>query len=413
MPKYSLNLAESYVPEWGAWEVGREMICNARDADPSFTLKKHGSDELELFTDTVPTLQELTVLGLSQSRDRSEAVGQFGEGFKLASLVAVRSGGGVTVLSPHGTMHFLLESVDGSPVRVLHAHFDRRTKRKSGCVISVTMPGIVEAIRRKFTDPDRSFVEKEHISDCRVYCKGVFISEIKDAPSIWDWNLNSLKINRDRAVVSGFDVRWRVSEVLRYCTDEEVWRKIFSNRQSFETNAVKSGYGGSVDSMAAALSAWKHTFGEKAVIASEQDVINQTAAAKGYSVVIFDRFTDFGIPTAESVVNVSETFTEVIAPKHVRNEIEQALDLLEVPATVRFFEPGINSPLGQAVLEANQLLIWLSGNLLKPGNRAERLSTLAHEIAHVSSKAGDATLEFEQKLDKMVGKLLVMILERR
>lgn len=414
MPKYSLNLGESYVPEWGAWEVGREMICNAADADPSYKMTVENSDCIRLETETVPTIHELTILGLSQSRDSREKVGQFGEGFKLATLVALRSGGDVQVYVPEGFITFTLEKVSDSPVRVLHANLDRRTKGKKGCKIVVSMEGIAEAVRGKFVSSDVTWIEKDKVSDAKVFSKGVFITELKNINSVFDWNLNNLRINRDRGVVGGFDVKWEVMKILVETVDRFVWDNIFLYKGTLENQALTNVLHVSESVQHTAQESWKRTFGEGSVVASKSDLTNQIAVRKGYNVIGYDIEADrFGLPTANKVVKVTDTFDEVEAPQRILDEVNEALDLLEVPATVKFFKYNGDGTVGRAIFENGQLLVWLSDSLCRAGARAERLSALAHEVAHATSQEGDGSVGFEYTLDAMVGKLLVKLLDKR
>ncbi len=415
MAKYSLNLGESYVPEWGTWEVGREIICNAKDADPNFKIKYLNSDCIEVYTSTVPTECELMVMGLSQSRDDDGAIGQFGEGFKLAALVATRSGGCVQVHSPKGLMKFKLEKMADSPVRVLFAYTDKRRKRNEGCITQVEMPGLSEAVHGKFVDANMVMLEKESQGDCKIFSKGVYITTLKEENSIWDWNLNQIRLNRDRSVPRMFDIKYGIAKFLSKVHDGNIWEKIFESSKSFEVSCLSAyGYFHQMAGVADTVKeVWHKVFGNKAVLPSSIDLHNQIATAKGYNVIMMD-FPGhlFDIPSSDNVIESNDLHEEVEVSMKIMEEVNSALELLEVPAVVKFFKHK-NDTLGEAVFEGGQLLVWLSDYLAKPGNRVLRLSTLAHEIGHLTSKSGDANIDFEASLDRIAGKLLIKLLDRR
>jgi len=228
MPKQSLNLAENYVPTWDKWEVVREIWANSKDADPDFKMDIKNGNEIHFFTDTSPSFSELTVIGASTKRDDADSIGQFGEGFKLAILVATRMGGSIEVRTREGKMNFHLEPVAGLADRVLYVSTDARAKF-SGCQIILKLEGVGGVISGKFLkDASLKRIDKPSISPLSLYSKGVFIANLK-AKSLWDWNIN-VPMNRDRELISEYDTRWEIARILadREPHNREVFEKLFS-----------------------------------------------------------------------------------------------------------------------------------------------------------------------------------------
>ena len=410
MPKVSLNLAEHYVENWGAWEVGREIICNAIDADADYKLRVISDDEFIVTTETEPSVAALCVIGASTKRGTQD-IGQFGEGFKLAALVATRMGGFVEVQTPSGKLTFSLEEARGIDDRVLYVNVDGRTRRSCGCMTHVKLQGVAAAINGKFVSRERTMIEKAK-GPLSVYIKGVFIKTFT-AVSLWDWNVD-ITLNRDRAIVDMWDVSNKIKDYLSGDEDvtQEVLEKVFRNTDSVEMTALDRMYVGcSYRNAKIAKEAWKEVFGEKAVIAAVSSSINQAATIKGFDVIPIARnLAAFGIKTANDVVSVTDELEEVFAPPHILSEIEVALDLMEIPAQVGFFKHYDSAPQGRA--DVKEGLIWLNEKLLMPGSKVSRLGTLAHEAAHIFSKAGDANISFEYKLDEICGKLLDKLMRR-
>ncbi|WP_419795080.1 hypothetical protein MYA83_12490 [Pseudomonas palleroniana] len=95
---YELPLSRDYVGHWGLKEAVRELIQNALDSESPF---EYAFAQGQLFiTSRFARLEASTlVLGSTSKSDRDDAIGSFGEGYKIAMLVLTRNGFGVTVLN--------------------------------------------------------------------------------------------------------------------------------------------------------------------------------------------------------------------------------------------------------------------------------------------------------------------------
>lgn len=411
MPKVSLNLAESYVPEWGTWEVGREQICNAIDADKNHDMKLLSSDELVLRTQSVPSIAELCIIGASTKRNSDETIGQFGEGFKLACLVTARMGGETEVMTPEGKLTFSLEKAVGIIDRVLHANIDKRKKVLEGCVIKVRLPGIGAAIQGKFCERNAVRIDKTSLSPCKVFVKGVFIQKLQ-VGSIWDWNIK-IKVNRDRAAVDNYLFKWEIARELfdRNIFSKQDYEKVLRNDRSLEHSSIGTLYERDYACAPIVREAWASCYGEKAVIASSRAVVNEIAYAKGYPTVYAEReLRYFGIKTADEVVSLSDEIEEVEAPQNILDECDRALDLMEIPAAVGFYKDKGSEQLGKAEWRDGVALAWLNDRLLKPGMRTKRLTVLAHELCHIEGRVSDGSVAFEMQLSEICGKLLAKLI---
>lgn len=410
--KQSLNLAENYCPSWSTWEVAREIICNAMDAG-AHTVETPSSNTLIVTTEAVPSFSELMVIGVSTKRNDEKSIGQFGEGFKLAALVATRMGGTVEVRTPEGLMVFSLEEAQGITDRVLHVNITKRGARARGCETKVRLPGIASVIEGKFATSE-GHIPKQKLSDCKVYCKGVFITELAQ-PSVFDWNV-PLELNRDRAVISTYDLKGQIaSKFSRGELSVDELKQVLKATGTIEQDSFYNIYEHNVRTVAKPpmQQAWRELYGEKAVIASPKQQVNEIAFAKGYQVIQFrEELSYFGILRASDVVTTSDTMIEVQVDSHIIDECHQALDWMDIPATVAFFQDYDGAPLGKAVVDSGICIAWLNEKLAKPGNRKLRLATLAHEVCHIDSRSGDATISFEYKLDEICGRLLDQLIKR-
>jgi hypothetical protein len=104
---YELSLVKTYVAHWGMAEAVRELIQNALDSASPFVYEfvvQEGMDTVSLRLNsefTVLTPQTLLLGATSKAQD-ADAIGSFGEGFKIALLVLTRLGYDVDVQNgPH------------------------------------------------------------------------------------------------------------------------------------------------------------------------------------------------------------------------------------------------------------------------------------------------------------------------
>lgn len=94
-----LTVNPGYVRTWGAWEGMRELVQNAADAAEDghkmvidYRPMTDGRSKLVIRTEGTTISRETLLLGATSKADDARMRGHFGEGFKLAWLVLLRSG---------------------------------------------------------------------------------------------------------------------------------------------------------------------------------------------------------------------------------------------------------------------------------------------------------------------------------
>lgn len=101
---YPLPIARTYIRHWGLKEAARELLQNALDylkgQDEDAPLEFAFTDDTLTITSRYATLAASTLLlGCTSKAENAEAIGSFGEGYKLALLVLTREGFPVRVLN--------------------------------------------------------------------------------------------------------------------------------------------------------------------------------------------------------------------------------------------------------------------------------------------------------------------------
>lgn len=420
--KYCMNLHTEYVPSWDEWAIVRELVCNALDADPDYKLKFHDDQKgLDITTHTVPSLDELLVIGKSTSRNNDDKIGQFGEGFKLAALVTTRMQGKLEVRLPNGKLKFSLDN------DVLYANFDKRFNgNPNTCITTLRLPNEIPELHTRFCDPTVTYITKQAMTPLRIFVKGVYIATLKEL-SIWDWNLNSLELNRDRSLVNLYYAQYEIARALTSapnakvpCTDMTTKdiKNLFEHPTCIETTSFKTLYQSykaedykNADLITSTF--YKH-YGQRAVIMSSYSAANQMAIASGHPLAMIPQeFKYLGLPLATDLAH-DETNLTVIddVPYHYFNEIRLIKELLGIQSETHinacFFKNFDEAAMGYA----NQRTSTIYINELLLNNSVERLGTITHELAHIISGADDCSVMFENALTDYCGKLLSILVSK-
>lgn len=100
---YELSLVKNYVSHWGMAEAVRELIQNALDSDSPFVYAFQKADDetysLHLTSEFAKLSPQTLLLGATSKADSKDAIGSFGEGYKIALLVLTRLGYDVDMLN--------------------------------------------------------------------------------------------------------------------------------------------------------------------------------------------------------------------------------------------------------------------------------------------------------------------------
>ncbi len=130
-----LNLVMTYPVKWGEWEVMYNFVQNFYDALGRDRFRdrfdaSYDNGTIVMRSDNGFSKEWLMYIGASTKRDGDhEYAGKFGEGFKVASLVALRDMGiGVCMESRDWKLTVIeaVDEIDGRPVKVLAYNIEER-----------------------------------------------------------------------------------------------------------------------------------------------------------------------------------------------------------------------------------------------------------------------------------------------
>ena len=417
-----LNLSANYVTKWEAWEVGREVVCNAMDTGLPYSYECPEEDICIVTTESWPSIGEMKVIGASTKDADSIHIGQFGEGLKLAALACTRAGGNMCITCPEYTARFKFELKHGH--KVLQAEVSEGAGEK--CIVFINLEGIKEALEGKFIREPIGRLEKIEPDTLKVFYKGVYVFD-HGANSIYDWNLENIEINRDRDLADIGQVQRDVSTWLMDNMTKDIAEKLMRNEHCFESDSLSRGSTyGKIEAKEMLLAAFNKVFGAKSVLSSPYDrVANTRAVHKGYNVVdlnlslksMVQLSVDLsdGILTTEQLAQEGE-FQEIVTEKPEWKEKVKDLNmlthLLECPVNLRFFQHYEGAPIGEAKYPNGTKVIMLNESLFDEGQDNLRVGTFLHELAHIRSESGDGCLMFEEELSNLLGEVAIHLLTK-
>lgn len=421
---YDLNISEKYVPEWGAWEVGREVISNAIDADKlRYEIEIVHRNHLRVTTKTRPTLAQIKFIGGGTKDQSTGTIGCFGEGLKLAAMVCQRLGGNMRILfDQYEVSYDLLHDEDLGNRSILMKVTDAQ-KFHDGMIVDIELDDIAIAVSGKFlrANAKEGMIEKSSPEKMLIYNKGVFVAE-KPAKSLWDWNLNTA-INRDRNVVDMWDLGNAIVAMLDRKINTNTARLLLeAETDCFEVECIKKHrYQMGAQSAQAFLSAIKEKYGTDIVMATDDTDANRLARRLGKKVIIVDDAfrqiiqtisPEDRVPSTNEVITHKDRLEIDHNNKYDLKEIEKLIDILEIPVEIYVFEGSAAIELGMADFTKNRKRVYLNSVLFETGYRMKKLEVFIHELAHINAKASDGEFTFENELSRLGGKLAKMVLEK-
>jgi hypothetical protein len=220
MKSYTLSISPDYVKSWGVWEAIRELLQNAfdqRDLDPNcvVTFSHNPLEEtVTIGTSTGRLSPQSLLLGISsKSKDRALR-GQFGEGYKLAMLVLVRSGHDVRLYNGPELWLPRIKFSESYGCDVLTIEAANIGGPADGVKFMVTGISTEEwmAISQKVNPNQTSdTILDENKGD--VFVGGLYVTTLPELHKGYAFSPKSLTLDRDRGMVSNFDVRYATSKL--------------------------------------------------------------------------------------------------------------------------------------------------------------------------------------------------------
>lgn len=233
MSRYELTINPTYVPDWGIWEALRELTQNCYDremVDPeqfTATINYVSAEQKMIFSNAGTTISTSTLLlGTTTKSNQKEAIGQYGEGYKLAMLVLTRLGvrveifNGKEVWTPKIIKSRRFDSellvIDTARSKVKHTDL---TFEITGIIPTMYAEFATKCLKVNYPTnilkTDMGNVLLDNNQKGKIYCGGLFVQDAGDEECKYGYDINPshLQLDRDRKKVDSWNLYWKTSEM--------------------------------------------------------------------------------------------------------------------------------------------------------------------------------------------------------
>lgn len=231
MARYTLTISPDYVKDWSAKDAIRELIQNAIDQeslDENNNKDIYSIDNDLVIANKNSILEKSTLLLGGGTKDGSSTIGQFGEGYKVALLVLLREGYDVEIRNYKAEELWIPKIVNSRvynskvlAIDTMEYKYDTIPDNSLEIVIrNIDSNDILKDIWLDYNNNVYSSI-KSHNAEIlldesqkgNIYIKGLKVSNLGKLEYGYNFDVNVLKLGRDRNVVSGFDLQLELGSV--------------------------------------------------------------------------------------------------------------------------------------------------------------------------------------------------------
>ena len=219
---YELPISPTYVRHWGLVEAVRELVQNAIDSESPFEYEFTEQGDLHIISRHTTLSPSTLLLGSTSKAERTDAIGSFGEGYKIALLVLARENRGVTIYNGDRLWRPMFQMSRTYDAQVLCIEETPSPRRNEGLrfVIEKLSPAetaqIIESCLMMQNHIGKIASAKQgqilYEKPGKLYIGGLYICDTKMK---YSYNLNpgTVALERDRKTVDGFNLGWWAKEL--------------------------------------------------------------------------------------------------------------------------------------------------------------------------------------------------------
>ncbi len=422
MQTVELTIDSSYLSGNSGWNAAagiREILQNARDAEIEHRAKLSVSYDaktrvLRIENRGVTLPRETLLIGCTSKRDRDDLAGQYGEGYKMGTLVLLRAGHTVKFRTGTETWTPAIRSskaFGGREVLVFDIEGGRTDKQIVRVDIGNVDPEEWAATRENFLflyNREIPSVETAHgtilTSDKfkgRVYVKGILVTTRHDLA--YGYNLTNANLDRDRRILDSYDLESALRNIWLTAVESRPdmtadFAKLLEKRSAKDLAGMTNWYSDRVPAAAAnAVAAlFVERYGADAIpvanMAESKDVehlgVRGVVVPAPLQAVLARKMGDLASVQERLRNEVTESYSWSDLDAAERQNLDEAIVLVNGHAPVTLDEVDIvafRSKSLQGQFAKGRVLI--AKKLL--ADRRETLATLVHEVAHKNGGDGD------------------------
>lgn len=305
MSKIELTISPDYVPNWTIVDAIRELFQNALDQQAQVegnTAAWDYDEATETFSisnkNSKLTAQSLLFGSTSKASD-SNTIGQFGEGYKIATLVLLRNHKTVTFYNYGAREVWTPRFVKSRRFNTNVLTFFVDKVYMWGTVpdndLTIKVEGITTAEYNNDIVPSNLHLQNAKILEMteygealdipgKVFVNGLFICKYEPYVHGYNFKPEHVKLDRDRKLVSDFDLKWLASKLWAATDSSHILELVMDDAADVEYVKHQSWKGGYANKCDEALKLFHVTYGKNTVPVTTQEEIN--AVPKGYQAVV-------------------------------------------------------------------------------------------------------------------------------
>ena len=245
MSKIELTIAPNYVPNWTYVDAVRELFQNALDQatqNPDNVASWDYDSQTGILTISNAT-SKLTasslLLGQTTKSGDSDTIGQFGEGYKIATLVLLREGKNV-VFYNYGAREiwrprFVKSRRFGTDILTFFIEKQAIWDKVPSADLVIAVDGISAEEYGHIVESnlhlrdDYEVVEHTEYGDVidipgangKVFVNGLYVCDYQPYQYSYNFKPAHIRLDRDRKMVNGFDLCWMASKMWSKCDDHD------------------------------------------------------------------------------------------------------------------------------------------------------------------------------------------------
>jgi len=301
MTKYELSLSSDYVSSWTVIDAVRELFQNALDqetVEPNNEMFfEYDNGILRIGNKESILRAESLLLGVSTKRDDPTTIGKFGEGYKIASLVLLRLNkkvtfynygrkevwkpklvnsrkyGGVKILTFFVQKQSIWNKV---PDNNLTIEIENITQEEYDLIVESNLH-LQLALDIIATPKGRILNEDKYKG--KVYVNGLFVCNFDEYGVGYDFKPAYIKIDRDRKLVSDFDLKWLSSSMWSAIAEQEPKKIVeLAKEGKADVTYLKSTdyyYSSNSGAYDMALDTFRSEYGNKAIPITTQEELHK------------------------------------------------------------------------------------------------------------------------------------------
>lgn len=293
--KIELTLSPDYVSTWGVWDAIRELLQNAYDEGEEEIAYDSDAETLTIRNANVTLEKSSLLLGNSTKANDEAKIGQFGEGYKVATIALLRKQKTITFYNGSEIWKPRFVKSRRFNSDILTFFIEKNPVRSKG--LTVVVNGITPDEWQTIQANDLHLHEAKTlvhgnigsmIDEChRVYVGGLYICNMDEFIYGYNFAPKYIKLGRDRNITNSFEIQWIIRRMLASYkpqsnySDDIILDMIIDGARDVEYMEI-------TESIAyAAYIRFRSTFGEFAVPCTCQSDVD--AVPPGYTGVIVSR----------------------------------------------------------------------------------------------------------------------------